>query len=135
MNNNYLLKIVVGLFIVFAVFAMAILSIEMQRSRLGSGYGFGQIIEGLEDKPDTSIPLNFTSSFCKMNQKSGGGELNTACQKLTQSNCRSTSCCIWAKTGDEEKCLAGGKTGPLFSTSEPPDYYYVNDNCYGKNCP
>lgn len=93
--------------------------------------------EGLKDMYiDTNLSTDFAKSFCKNKQQSGD-ELQASCGKLTQTNCRSTSCCIWTSN---DKCDAGDKDGPLFSTDtsgkkNPLEYYYFNNTCYGKKCP
>jgi hypothetical protein len=95
------------------------------------------IKEGLNNMYiDNNLSTNFSDSFCESIQLSGN-ELKQSCQKLTQNNCRSTSCCIWKSN---EKCDAGGKDGLLFNTDSngkviPLDYYYYKDTCYGKKCP
>jgi len=98
---------------------------------------YANIKEGLKDMYiDTNLSTNFADSFCESTQLSGN-ESKQGCQKLTQNNCRSTSCCIWTSN---EKCDAGGKDGLLFNTDTngkviPLDYYYYKDTCYGKKCP
>jgi len=95
-----------------------------------------QMKEGLKDMYiETNLSTDFANSFCESNKPSGA-ELQNECQKLTQSNCRSTSCCIWTSN---EKCDAGSKDGLLFNTDSSGklidlDYYYYKDICYGKKC-
>lgn len=96
-------------------------------------FNYNNIKEGLEN---INLNTNFAKSFCEKNNSSGQ-ELKNNCEKLTQKNCLSTSCCIWTSNG---KCDAGGKDGLLFNTNpngEPIqlDYYYYKDTCYGKKCP
>jgi hypothetical protein len=92
-----------------------------------------KIEEGLKiEGVDTSLPTDFATAFCESNQQSGKA-IAQSCQKLTQNNCRSTSCCIWTSG---QKCQAGNQDGLLFTSnnSKPLDYYYYKDTCYGKNC-
>ena len=95
-----------------------------------------ELKEGLKDMyVETNLSSDFAKSFCE-STNSSGADLQTKCQKLTQDNCRSTSCCIWTSN---EKCDAGGKDGLLFNTDStgkpiPLDYYYYKDTCYGKKC-
>jgi hypothetical protein len=96
-------------------------------------YFYKNFKEGLQN---TNLNTNFANSFCESIQSSGQ-ELKDSCKKLTQKNCRSTSCCIWTSNN---KCEAGGKDGLLFSTEPsgkpiPLDYYYYKDTCYGNKCP
>lgn len=80
--------------------------------------------------------LTKSDAFCESHRGSSN-TLNNECQKLTKHNCLSTSCCVYTS---ENKCLAGGKTGPTFNSdangkTKNLDYYYYQDNCYGANCP
>jgi hypothetical protein len=92
-------------------------------------------IEGL-DNLDTDIIMKGSDSFCETNIGSGG-DLETSCNKLTQSNCNSTSCCVWTS---DNKCKAGAANGPTFNTdgngkTKKLGYYYFKNKCYGLNCP
>jgi hypothetical protein len=92
-------------------------------------------IEGL-DNPDMSIIMNGSDSFCEANKESGGN-LEKSCNKLTQGNCNSTSCCVWTS---DNKCKSGSAKGPTFNTDENGktkklDYYYFQSKCYGAGCP
>lgn len=74
-------------------------------------------------------------AFCEVH-RGKSGMLNESCGKLTQENCTSTSCCVWASPG---KCMAGGIKGPTFNTDKHGktnqlDYYYYQNKCYGSKC-
>ena len=95
------------------------------------------LLEGMENPPppDTSIIMNKSDAFCEYH-RGNSGVLETSCEKLTQKNCNSTSCCVWACPG---KCLAGGAGGPTFNTNKNGktndlDYYYFQGKCFGKGC-
>jgi len=90
-------------------------------------------IEGLSI--DTSIIMNKNDAFCESHRGSSGS-LDTACERLTKYNCNDTSCCVWKSPG---KCVAGNAKGPTFNTdsngkTEPLEYYYFKNKCYGKKC-
>lgn len=92
-------------------------------------------IEGL-DNLDTDIIMNVGNSFCETNKESGGN-LENSCNKLTQSNCNSTSCCVWTS---DNICKAGNVNGPTFNTdangkTKKLGYYYLKNKCYGLDCP
>jgi len=122
MNKKKFLNIVI-LFLCFMLFVFIY-------------FNYFNIKEGLKDMYiENNLSSDFAKSFCE-STNSSGAELQTECKKLTQDNCRSTSCCIWTSN---EKCDAGGKDGLLFNTDSngkliPLDYYYYKDQCYGKNC-
>jgi hypothetical protein len=88
-------------------------------------------IEGLEQ------PINSgADAFCE-SYKGSSGDLNTACGKLTNKNCNSTSCCILTSN---KKCAAGNADGPTYNTDDTGktinlDYYYYQNKCYGNKCP
>ena len=93
------------------------------------------IIEGL-DNQDTDIIMKGSDSFCETNIGSGG-DLEKSCNKLTQSSCNSTSCCVWTS---DNICKAGSATGPTFNTdangkTKKLGYYYFKNKCYGLDCP
>jgi len=95
-------------------------------------------MEGLTNNTplDTSIIMNKSDAFCESHRGSSGA-LDDSCGKLTQTNCNTTSCCVWTSN---EKCVAGGKGGPTFNSDAkgktiPLDYYYFQNKCYGPKCP
>ena len=88
----------------------------------------------------SSTTTNLEDNFCKFYESDeSAGNLEEACNSLTNSNCKNTSCCVLAKTGKKEKCYAGGNSGPTFKSDNSGNkldfdsYYYMN-KCYG-NCP
>jgi hypothetical protein len=89
-------------------------------------------MEGFEDNP---IMINKSDAFCESHRGSSGA-LDDACGKLTQTNCGSTSCCVWTS---DNKCVAGGQGGPTFNSdakgkTKQLDYYYFQNKCYGDKC-
>lgn len=80
--------------------------------------------------------MNGSNSFCKSHL--GKSEvLDQSCEKLTERNCNSTSCCVYL---NGNKCVAGSGNGPTFKTTTTGDkinvdYYYYQNKCYGTNCP
>ena len=77
-------------------------------------------LEGLE--------MNFADDFCSSTNKQ-------SCEKLTDSNCNKTSCCVLL---NGEKCVSGAEDGPTFKTNKGEkvdvDYYYFQNKCYGEGC-
>jgi len=77
---------------------------------------------------------NKYDAFCKSNV-GNSTKLNMNCNKLTSDNCKSTGCCVWTS---DNMCVAGGSSGPTFNTSNGKtkhlDYYYNNNECYGRKC-
>jgi len=107
---------------------------DVQKTLLGT-----VTMESMENKEDieselNSMKLNQLDSFCE-NHRESGSALNKSCNKLTQDNCNSTSCCVWL---NNEKCVAGAEDGPTFQTQNGKkidvDNYYYKNKCYGNNC-
>jgi len=85
---------------------------------------------------DTPIILSKSDAFCE-HHKGSSHTLEQSCEKLTQGNCNSTSCCVWTSNN---KCVAGKVNGPTFNTDDNGktknlDYYYYQNKCYGAKCP
>jgi hypothetical protein len=77
--------------------------------------------------------LNKTDAFCEVNK---GFELEKQCNALTETNCNTTSCCVWTSN---KKCKSGDISGAVFNTdangkTEIPEYYYYKNKCYGEKC-
>jgi hypothetical protein len=88
-------------------------------------------VEGLEQNIKSGA-----DAFCE-SYKGSSGNLNSACGKLTNKNCNSTSCCILT---NNNKCVAGNADGPTYNTDDNGktinlDYYYYQNKCYGDKCP
>lgn len=74
---------------------------------------------------------SFGDGFCEIND-SNPVTLNQKCGRMTAENCNATDCCIWL---NGSKCVAGSKSGPLFTTADGADmdysYYSHKNTCYG----
>lgn len=89
----------------------------------------GEIMNG-------EIKLNQADSFCK-SYLGNTQQLEGGCNQLTQTNCAETSCCVFAKTVENGKCVAGGLEGPTYKTDNDGklitiDSYYYLGKCRGK---
>ena len=141
MEFKYILKNILNILIIaFLILSLIIFikSISMnfnnpqQNKKLLGVY----TIEGLTNNiPDTSIIINKSDAFCE-NHLGSSGALDDSCGKLTQTNCNTTSCCVWTS---DEKCVAGTVKGPTFNSDAKGktiqlDYYYFKNKCYGPRC-
>ena len=122
MDFKYILKFLIILFLFLSI-------IVLVRTNV---FSKGVVtIEGLQN----SI-LSPSEAFCESHRGSSG-TLDKSCEKLTNGNCNSTSCCVWTS---DKKCAAGNEKGPTFNTNangqtNQLDYYYFEGKCYGTNCP
>lgn len=87
----------------------------------------GMTIPSLDFSPDTS--------FCNKYQRNPNS-LEGACKKLTNENCKMSSCCVLV---NGSKCSAGGASGPIYKTDDKGqpmqlDNYYYKNKCYGTKC-
>jgi len=126
-NPNFFVNIVISSIIM--IFVFFVLYIFIKNNNIYNN------IEGL-DNLDTDIIMKGSDSFCETNIGSGG-DLETSCNKLTQSNCNSTSCCVWTS---DNKCKSGSANGLTFNTdgngkTKKLGYYYFKNKCYGLDCP
>jgi hypothetical protein len=85
--------------------------------------------------------MNMTpiDGFCEQ-YRGNSGELEKACNELTESNCNETSCCVLTSSKGTNKCVAGGIDGPTYKTDGKGnlithDYHYFQNKCHGKGCP
>ena len=90
------------------------------------------LLLGMKDFFSTDLAKDFCKSF-----QTNSDKLEKQCNKLTNSNCKSSGCCVLL---NGQKCVAGSANGPTFqSTSNGSainfDYYYYQNKCYGNNCP
>jgi len=117
--------------ILFFIFAIGIFILNKTETNIFSN------VESLTNNSnkEATIIINGNDAFCE-NHKGSSHLLETSCNKLTQNNCNSTSCCVWTSNS---KCVAGSVKGPLFNTDDNGktqnlDYYYYQTKCYGPKC-
>jgi len=90
------------------------------------------LLLSLKDFINPDLAANFCSSF-----QGSSDKLEKQCNKLTTSNCKSSSCCVLL---NGTKCVAGGAKGPTFQTDSSgnsinADFYYYQNKCFGNGCP
>ena len=131
---KYVLKVFIFVFFIFSLGSIIINTIGINLNTEPAPKKLIQVVtmEAFEqNKPN----INGADSFCAT-YKGSSGDLNTACSKLTNKNCNSTSCCVLTS---EDKCVAGGADGPTYNTDSNGktnnlDYYYYQNKCYGNKC-
>lgn len=137
MDLKYILKIFIIVFIIISLI-LFVKSVGFDQPAPNEPKKLLQVvtIEGLAQKPDSSIVINANDAFCESHRGSSGS-LDGSCGKLTKNNCNTTSCCVWTS---DDKCVAGDAGGPTFNTgadgkTNSLDYYYFHNKCHGNKCP
>jgi hypothetical protein len=81
-------------------------------------------------KEYTQLKLQPSDSFCE-SYLGKSSELEEECNKLTESNCAETRCCVFANYNNVGKCIAGSINGPTYKTDKDgklltiDSYYYM----------
>lgn len=132
MESKYILKIFIVVFLILSLIVF-INTIGLNLNVEGKPKKLLQVvtIEGL----DINIPMDKNDAFCE-SHRGNSGTLEDSCNKLTQNNCNSTTCCVWTS---DNKCKAGDINGPTFGSdsngkTRKLDYYYFQNKCYGEEC-
>jgi hypothetical protein len=86
------------------------------------------------DSEDKELDFNGANSFCE-NYRGQSGELNKACEYLTNDNCKSSSCCVLVQGSNGNKCMAGSANGPTYKKDVDGnlisiDSYYYKEKQY-----
>lgn len=131
MEIKYLLKIfITGFLILSIIIFIDTINLTLKDSNVDKQLLKVITIEGLENR---QLIMDESKAFCETNK---GFSLEKSCNNLTNQNCNLTSCCVWTS---DNKCKAGNETGPLFNSdskgkTNPLDYYYFQNKCYGNGC-
>ena len=68
-------------------------------------------------------------SFCE-SHLGKAGDLDEACERLTEDNCLETNCCVYTSFN---KCVAGSKAGPTFVKHQQGlDHFYYQNKKFEK---
>jgi hypothetical protein len=82
------------------------------------------------NKEYTQMKLQPSDSFCE-SYLGKSSELEEECNKLTESNCAETRCCVLTTNKGNRKCVAGSINGPTYKTDKDgklltiDSYYYM----------
>lgn len=121
----YIIIILISLLFLYTVFA------EILRDMRADG-GDPRMIMGADggDPRMENFSNNTISgeSLCSL-YASKPTELNSKCNSLTETNCNTTSCCVWL---NGEKCVAGNSQGPTFLTTNGKNIDIKNYSFMGK---
>lgn len=82
------------------------------------------------NKEYAQFKLQPSDSFCE-SYLGKSSELELECNKLTESNCAETRCCVLTTNKGKNKCVAGSINGPTYKTDKDgklltiDSYYYM----------
>lgn len=112
MDIKYILKVAIVVFIVLSLM-LFVNAVGLDLNMADGPKRLLQMvtIEGLTPICDDSIIINASDAFCESHRGSSGA-LDESCGKLTNTNCKLTSCCVLTH---DNKCVAGGAGGPTFT--------------------
>lgn len=98
------------------------------------------------DLDDDEIIYNFCERDTKVDETDHHTHFHKKCNKLNETNCNLTSCCVLLNTDKGNVCTSGTEKGPTFRGNPNNknhkyniNYYYYKDDCYNfskdKKCP
>lgn len=134
-KDNFVSIAMIVIFVLFLLVIIKIKGIDLNPPKPESKLVQQVTVETLDmlDKIEKEdIKLLPAENFCE-SYLGNSSELEGACNELTETNCATTTCCVY--TG--KKCVAGGKDGPTFKTDKNGklitiDSYYYMGKCRGR---
>jgi len=129
-NSNYLNILIIILIVLTLLVIINIKGINMNppkpESKLVQEVTVETFDQGINiNKEYSELKLQPSESFCK-SYLGKSQELELECNKLTETSCAETSCCVF----NNNKCVAGGMNGPTYKTDKDgklitiDSYYY-----------
>jgi hypothetical protein len=82
------------------------------------------------NKEYAQLKLQPSDSFCE-SYLGKSADLEVECNKLTESNCAETRCCVFTGNKESRKCVSGSINGPTYKTDKDgklltiDSYYYM----------
>ena len=123
---RYLIPIIIillGFLFLYVFFEKNLIEMGVPRRVIMGADGLRSVLRRVIMGADGGVPRmeNFSTkddfaitgeSICSV-YSSKPAELNSKCGSLTETNCKTTSCCVWL---NGETCVAGNALGPTFLT-------------------
>lgn len=134
---KYILNVLIFVLLIFALITFInIMGINLNAEEPPKKLLQVITVEGFEPPISTAGPPISTgaAAFCE-SYRGSSAQLDSACSRLTSTNCNETSCCVFTNN----KCGAGTANGPTYNTDSNGNTstaeYYFRNQCYGANCP
>jgi hypothetical protein len=133
LQSNYISIIIVVVIVIGIIIILQMFNINLNPAPISTKIIPIATIETMDNYD--SIMMSPDKSFCKL-YEGQSHHLEGACAGLTETNCKSSSCCGWL---DGKKCVAGSANGPTYNSDSsgktlPIDTYYYMNKCYGLGC-
>lgn len=121
-NLDNIILLVIILFTLLVMFSILELDFNIQKN------------VKLSETPNRIINVEtFASSLCNQHENDHV-KLESECNKLDNTGCNSTRCCVWVKSDKEEKCKCGDSDGPHYkgTVTNPLNIlnYFFKNKCY-----
>jgi hypoxanthine-guanine phosphoribosyltransferase len=134
---KYILKIFIVVIILFGIILLMSFLNSKNQNKQPTTKELKEVVIIEKMTTDTDLKYDNAASFCTNHDNlPSGNTLEESCNKLTNENCNSVSCCVLL---NGEKCVAGDADGPTFKTEtngskRNVDFYYYQKKCYGNGC-
>ena len=146
-KENYLIIIVIVVLVLILLTIINITGIDLNAPKPESKLvqevivdTFGTLGKSMQDSQENieKMKLQPSESLCE-SYLGNSAKLEVACNQLTENNCSQPKCCVFTKTKENGKCVAGDLHGPTYKTDNngkliTMDAYYYLGKCHGK-CP
>lgn len=134
---KYVFKIFIVVIILFGIILVMSFLNSKNQNKPPATKQLKEVVTIEKMTTNTDLKYDNAASFCTSHDNlPSGSNLEEACNKLTNENCSSVSCCVLV---NGEKCVAGDAEGPTFKTEangskHNVDFYYYQNKCYGNGC-
>jgi hypothetical protein len=131
-KNNYLNILIIVIFVLGLLVIINLKGINLNPPKPQAKLIQEVTVEGYENEELEQLKLKPSDSFCE-SYLGNSAELELECNKLTESNCNETKCCVFTVNKESRKCLAGSINGPTYKTDKDgklitlDSYYYMGN--------
>jgi hypothetical protein len=129
-KNNYLNILIIVIIVLGLLVIINLKGINLNPPKPQAKLLQEVTVEGFENEELEQLKLKPSDSFCE-SYLGNSAELELECNKLTESNCAETKCCVFTVNKESRKCVAGSINGPTYKTDKDgklitiDSYYYL----------
>jgi hypothetical protein len=131
-KNNYLNILIIVIIVLGLLVIINLKGINLNPPKPQAKLLQEVTVEGFENEEFEQLKLKPSDSFCE-SYLGNSAELELECNKLTESNCAETKCCVFTVNKESRKCVAGSINGPTYKTDKDgklitmDSYYYMGN--------